>query len=137
MLLEIDYSENFKYSDAPSRVIQSAHWSSESVTLMTGCATYLSAVAWNLSCHSLEEGDEVSTVVDPGDGGGVVYRYGVVAEDQIEGGNVIVNHPQWGREEPCQKMYLAQRVNLRTLVYAPIMVISDDKIMTHSLLGKS
>ena len=65
--------------------------------------------------------------MDPGDEGGVVYRYGVVAEDQVAGGSVVVDHPHWGEELPCQRTYAPELLHKRLLVDAPVIVLSDDK----------
>lgn len=126
LMYSMDYSENMKYS-MRCREIQSAYWTSDSVTIMTGNATFLNFEAWNKPCISLEEGDEVSVIQDVTDGGGSVYRYGVVAKDQSGNSHVLVDHPQWGDDLPCQKMYHPDRLHSRVLVDYPIIVITDDK----------
>jgi len=94
MLIDVDFSENFKYNETCNEV-QSANWVTKSVTLFVCVAKWLDTAVWSATPQFRLEGMEVSVALegDEDDGQGTMYRYGRVEKDWKGIGPVEVYHP--------------------------------------------
>jgi hypothetical protein len=124
LLLDIDFSQNFVYTDRITS-IQSDHWSSSSVTLFVAVLRYLSILIWNKPPIGLKKGQPVSVVCETKDGGGNVYAYGEVAVDHDNQSLTICVRILKDNMEyhiPCE------HIRVREVISVPLIVVSDSKL---------
>jgi hypothetical protein len=124
LLLDIDFSQNFVYTDRITS-IQSDHWSSSSVTLFVAVLRYLSILIWNKPPIGLKKGQPVSVVCETKDGGGNVYAYGEVAVDHDNQSLTICVRILKDNMEyhiPCE------HIRVREVISEPLIVVSDSKL---------
>lgn len=76
LLLDIDFSQNFVYTDRITS-IQSDHWSSASATIFVAVIRYFSKSVWNKQPVGL-----ITVVFETTDGGGNIHDYRKVALNQ-------------------------------------------------------
>lgn len=81
LIVDVDFSQNFIYTSRKS-AIQSDHWTSTSATIFVAVVRYLCSKSWSNPPKGLLKGQPVSTRVETDDGGGDVYVYGEVSENQ-------------------------------------------------------
>jgi hypothetical protein len=121
--VDIDFSQNFIYTDRKS-AIQSDHWTSTSVTIFVAVIRYLCWIAWSNPPIGLLKGQPVSIRVEANDGGGDVYVYGEVSENQIPTCPTIkikLPNSLENVDAPCET------VRVRNIVSVPLIVVSDSK----------
>ena len=124
LTVDIDFSQNFGYTDRIN-AIQSDHWKSSSTTIFVAVVRYLCIESWNRPPVALKKGQSVSIIKNTNDGGGDVYVYGEVDEDQaFTGGTISVRHPTM----PNAEKYLPENVRVREVVSVPLIVVSDSKL---------
>lgn len=124
ILVDIDFSQNFVYTDRKSAV-QSDHWKSSSVTIFVCVVRFLSILAWNSPPINLKKGAQVSVVTKTNDEGGIVYVYGEVIEDQLVNSSTIrVKHPSTGNDHS----YPFESVKVRKIISVPVIIVSDSKL---------
>ena len=104
---------------------------------------YLCIESWNRPPVALKRGQSVSIIKKTNDGGGDVYVYGEVDEDQAStGGFISVRHPTMVTAEN----HLPENVRVREVVSVPLIVVSDSKLhdtyfvryfLSETLLGET
>jgi hypothetical protein len=123
LIVDIDFSQNFIYTDRKS-AIQSDHWTSTSVTIFVAVIRYLCWIAWSNPPIGLVKGQPVSIRVETNDGGGDVYVYGEVSENQIPTCPTIkikLSNSLEIVDAPCET------VRVRNIISVPLIVVSDSK----------
>jgi hypothetical protein len=140
LIVDIDFSQNFVYTDRKS-AIQSDHWTSTSVTLFICVVRYLCMSAWLRPPLGLLKGQAVSIRQATDDGGGDIFVYGEVNENQQTDSSTISIKLASSRitvEIPCES------VRVRNIISVPLIVVSDSKkhdthfvryFLRHILLG--
>ena len=123
LIVDIDFSQNFIYTDRKS-AIQSDHWTSTSVTIFVAVVRYLCGKAWSKPPIGLVKGQPVSIRIETNDGGGDVYVYGEVSENQTPASpSIKIKLPSSQKivDIPCES------VRVRNIISVPLIVVSDSK----------
>ena len=123
LIVDIDFSQNFIYTDRKS-AIQSDHWTSTSVTIFVAVVRYMSFKSWSSPPLGLLKGQPVSVRQGTDDGGGDVYIYGEVSDNQVsESSNININihNTHTIVSIPCED------IRVRNVVSVPLIVVSDSK----------
>ena len=123
LIVDIDFSQNFIYTDRKS-AIQSDHWTSTSVTIFVAVVRYLCGKSWSNPPIGLIKGQPVSIRVETDDGGGDVFVYGEVSENQTPTSpSIKIKLPNSHEivDTPCES------VRVRNIISVPLIVVSDSK----------
>jgi hypothetical protein len=141
LAIDVDFSENFGYSKKKKVQIQGEHWSGATLTLFICVIMFLCYKTWNAAPMDLKIGQEVSVKVQTNDGGGDVFIWGKVTENQLIMSTTIkVEHI-----DGIVRDYPLEDIRVRKLVSVPVIIVSDDKkhdsyfvrfFFMNSLLGK-
>lgn len=125
LLIDIDFSQNFVYTDRQS-AIQSDHWKSSSTTIFVAVIRYLCHRSWICPPTKLNKGQAVSVVLSTADGGGDIFQYGEVYEDQKSNAKEIELKIKDNGE--CKFIRAkCEDIRVRKLITVPLIVVSDTK----------
>ena len=122
LIVDKDFSQNFFF--LRKSAIQSDHWTSTSVTIFVSVVRYLCSKSWSNPPIGLMKGQPVSIRVETDDGGGDVYVYGGVSENQTATSSSIkVKLPNSHEivHVTCES------IRVRNIISFPLIVVSDSK----------